>query len=360
MHVVQHVPRRRMERRRVLPSPGRRIVVNDVHLGLGEVDGLFNIGKMFTRLVTITPSSFKLKNIAGAIGSLVTTTATMGVANVASELAKGKGASFTSAHSKPMQYVGYGTLAAGAVVGAVVAAPMVGSALGIGGTAATGTGLTVAGEAAAGSGLMAAGTGVLAPVAETSFFAAPSVISTGSTLMPAGAGVLAPIAESGGILSMIGSGLSTIGSGIMTGIKAIGSVLPVLGQVAGGGGGGGQVVVQQGADQNAAAQAYYAQQQALAQQEYIRAQQAAMYQPGYNPNIPYVTDQYTGAPLAPSMNTSYGDLRSPYTAITEDGEQVQVDPATGQIVQPGFSTAMWVGGGAIILLLGMYVMSDDK
>ena len=291
----------------------------------------------------------------------------MGVANVASELAKGKGASFTSAHSKPMQYVGYGTLAAGAVVGAVVAAPMVGSALGIGGTAATGTGLTAGAAAAGEGGMMAAGAGVLAPVegaiAGSSYFALPAVTSTGSGLMAAGTGVLAPAAEvGGGILSTIGSGLSTIGSGIMTGIKAIGSVLPVLGQVAGGGGGGGQVVVQQGADQNAAAQAYYAQQQAQAQAAYdaqVAAAQAAMYQPGYNPNIPYVTGQYPGSPT-PSMNTSYGDLRSPYTAITEDGEQVQVDPATGQIIQPGVSTAMWVGGGAIILLLGMYVMSDDK
>ena len=55
MHVVRHVSRQRamQGRGRVLPSPGRRAVVNDMYLGLGEVDGLFNIGKMFTRMLQL-------------------------------------------------------------------------------------------------------------------------------------------------------------------------------------------------------------------------------------------------------------------------------------------------------------------
>jgi len=331
MHVVARLPRRRVQRTGWngggLHSPARRIVVNDRYLGLGEVDGLFNIGKMFTRMFTITPSSFKFKNIAGAIGSFTAAVSTGGLAPIVSEFAKGKGASFTSAHSKPMEYLGYGTMAAAAVVGGVVAAPAIGAALGVGGTAATGVGLTATvGSTASGSAII------------------------GAELGTAGA------AASGGFMSTVGSVLGTVGSGLMSVVKGIGSVLPVLGGVLGGGGGG-QVVVQQGADPYAQqyADQYAYQQQQAAQAAYdaqVRAQQNAMYAPPAYQNIPS-----TAYAQPASMNTSYGDLRSPYTAITEDGEQIQIDPATGQPIQPGISTPMLIGGGALVLLVGWYLMS---
>lgn len=323
--------------------------------GLGELDGLFNIGKMFTRMFTFTPSSFKFSNIAGAIGSAVTFGATMGASSLLPKV--------TGAHSALMKDVGYGAMAAAAVVGAVVAAPLVGGALGVGGgAAAAGTEAAVATTAETG-GMMAAGTGVLAPAAETSFFAMPSVVSTGSTLMTAGTGVLAPVAESGGILSTIGSGIADVGSTIGSGLSKVMNIFGGGGGMFGGGGGGGmqQQAQQMGPanptpDQLAAQQAYDAQ---------VAAQQAAMYLPsGYAPSIPNVAAQYTG-PVSGGDSTQ-GDLRSPYTAVTDDGSTVQVDPSTGQPVQPaqsapstGFSTTTYVGGASVILLLGYYMMQGE-
>jgi hypothetical protein len=323
MHVIQHPRGRRVQKRMYLPS--ERMVVNGVGLGsgvryvagLGEVDGLFNIGKMFSRLIHITPRSFQLKNIAGAIGSAAMFTGSMGLSSLAPKL--------TGAHSTIAKDVGYGVMAAAAVAGAVVAAPVIGGALGIGGTAATGTGLTAIGTEAAGSSIIGAATGQVAA------------------------------ATSGGFLSTIGGAISSVGGGLMTAMQA----LPLIGQVFGGGQVQQQVdygPAQPTADQIAAQAAYDAQ---------VRAQQATMYQPGYTPNIPYVPGQYTGIPIAPtgeqpSMNTSYGDLRTPYTAITEDGEQVQVDPRTGEVVSPGISTPMIIAIGGITLLAGWYLMSDSK
>jgi hypothetical protein len=306
-------------------SPRERGLVR-TDLGLGEVDGLFNIGKMFTRMFTFTPSSFKLKNIAGAIGSAVTTIGTGGIANIASELVGHSGlgltnTTLTSAHSDVMKIAGYTAVAAGAAVGvAYGGAALLGPGTGAGLTTAG----TAVGTASSGSSIIGAATG--------------QAVSTGFTV--------------GGVMSAVGSGLSTIGSGLMAAMQA----LPLIGQVLGGGGGQQQDFgpQQPTADQVAAQAAYDAQQAA-----YMKQQQETMYQPGYNPSIPYVTDQYAGAPV-PSMNTSYGDLRSPYTAITEDGEQVQVDPATGQVISSKFSTPMLIGGGAVVLLLGLYMMSDDS
>jgi hypothetical protein len=341
MHVMQRPVRQRVRKRMYLPS--ERQVVNGV--GLGELEGMFNIGKMFTRMFTFTPSSFKIKNILGAVGSLVTTTATMGMANVLSEVAGPSGlkltkGTVTGAHSTAMKVVGGVSLAAGAVLGGAALLPAVGGA--------------GAGAAAGTEGMMAAGTGVLAPAAEaaagSSFFALPTFSSAG-TLMTAGSGVLAPVAE-GGILSTIGGALSTVGSGLMTVMKA----LPIIGQVMGGGGGGQQQQQQDGsqAQYDAQVAAYNAQ---------IAAQQAAMYTPGgYQPNIPFVADQYAGITptTQPSMQTSYGDLRTPYTAITEDGQQVQVDPSTGQVIEQGMSVPMMIGVGGVVLLAGWYLMSDSK
>jgi hypothetical protein len=354
MHIVQHVPRR-MQRR--MYSPLDRRVVSGV--GLGEVDGLFNIGKMFSRLTHVTPRSFQFKNIAGAIGSAAMFSASAGLSTLAPKL--------TGAHSTLSKDVGYGVMAAAAVAGAVFAAPVIGGALGIGGTAATGTGLVAGAEAAEAGGMLAAGTGVLAPAAEASVFAAPSVISTGSTLMSAGSGVLAPVASAGGgFLSTVGSVLSTVGTGALNVLKAV----PLLGTVMGamGGGGGGGVVVQTGGDP-------YAQQQAQAELQAaydarIAAAQNAMYIPGgpggYAPNIPYTTPSYSGPVSAGpvSADNGYGDLRSPYTLTSEDGsQQVQVDPKTGQVVQAGMlpdlspTTWLMIGG---VTLLGWYFMSGSK
>lgn len=342
MHVMQQTPKRRSQRKMYLAS--ERQVVSGV--GLGELEGMFNIGKMFTRLVTFKPSSFKIKNILGAVGSLVTTTATMGMANVLSEVAGPSGLKLTSgtvtgAHSTAMKVVGGVAIAAGAIVGGAALLPAAGGA-------------TVTGAAATGEGMMAAGTGVLAPVAEaagSSFFALPTVASTGSTLMTAGTGVLAPVAE-GGFLSTVGSALSTVGSGILTGVKALGAALPVM-QMFGGSGGSQQQ------QQGGMTQAEYDAQQAAAQAAYdaqVRAQQAAMYTPGgYSPSIPFVGDQYAGP-----AQTSYGDLRSPYTAIQEDGTQVQVDPMTGQVIEQGMSVPMMIGIGGVVALAGWYFLYDSK
>lgn len=314
MHVIQR--RQRTERKMYLPS--ERQVVNGVGLGLGSVDGLFNIGKMFTRLVTIKPSSFKFSNIIGAIGSATTAIATGGIAPILSEFAGPSGlkltkSNLTSAHSALMKDVGYGTVAVAAVAsGAALAA----GPAAIGGTAATGTGLTTIG----GSG-----------IAES---AGSSVIGEALAAGGGSAGT--------GFFSTVGSVLSTVGSGFMNVMQA----LPIIGQVMGG---GSQPQPQQ--QQGGMTQAEYD-----AQQAYIAQQQAAMYQPGYNPGIPYVPGQYAGPVIDP--NSSYGDLRTPYSAIAEDGSVVQVDPATGQVIPSPVGTYILMGG--IALLAGWYLMSDSK
>jgi hypothetical protein len=309
-------------------SPLERQVVNGV--GLGELDGMFNIGKMFTRMFTFTPSSFKLKNIAGAIGSAVTTTATFGMANVASEIAGPSGlkltkGTLTGAHSKPMQFVGYGTMAAAAAAGAYFGGSALLSA-GAGTAGATGTGLaTTAGTAAQGTG-----------------------IGVASTTATAG----------GGFFSTVGTALSNVGSGLMTAMKA----LPLIGQVLGGGGGAQQQQQQGGMTQAEYDAQVKAQQDAQAAYDtQVRAQQAQLFQPGVAQSMPVSFMPETGQPSMTGMNASYGDLRTPYTAITEDGQQVQVNPATGQIVPEGMSTEMMIGiGGVVALGLGWYFMSDSK
>jgi hypothetical protein len=246
--------------------PSERQVVNGV--GLGEVDGLFNIGKAFKRFTTIKKSSFKLKNIMGAIGSATMFTASGGLSVLAPKL--------TGAHSKLSRIVGIGATAVAAGAGAIALAP---------------------------AGTMAA-----------------------------------------------------IGSGAMTGLKAIGGLLPMAGKLFSGGGGGAGI----------APQAQYAETYGpgydLAAQQYaqqVEAQRAQMYMPGMVPDTSYMGPSTIGQPG--TMQTSYGDLRSPYTAITEDGQQVQIDPATGEVAQSVWANPAYLGGGAVILLLGMYMMQgEDK
>ena len=327
MHVVQGRLRQQRQVRRI-NLPSERMVVNGV--GLGELDGMFNIGKMFTRMFTFTPSSFKLKNIAGTIGATVTTIGTGGIANIASEVLGSSGlkvvkGGFTSTHSKPMQYVGYGTMAAAAAAGAYYGGSALLSKSGI----ASGAGTTASS--------IPVGTGtVLAP--------ASVPVGTGTVLASSGT-------TAGGFLSTAGNWLSNIGSGLSTVMKA----LPVVSALTGGGGGGQQ---QQQQEQGGMTQAEFDAQQRAAyeaglRQQQIEAQQAQM--------MPVSYGAYGGE--QPTMQTSYGDLRSPYTAITEDGQQVQVDPLTGQVIpQETMSTDMMVGIGgiALVALAGWYFMSDSK
>jgi len=255
--------------------PSERQVVNGVGLGSGTryatglegVDGLFNIGKMFTRLTKITPGSFQLKNIMGALGSATMFTASGGLSSLAPKI--------TGAHSSVSKAVGYGTAAVAAVAGGVA-------------------------------------------------------------LLPAGT-------------------LTSMGSGLMTGLKSVSGISSIFG-------GGGQQQQQQidpYAQQYADAQAQAAQRAYDMQQ--AQQVQPQMYTPGFSPSVPFAANTYGGSAIPVSMNTSYGDLRSPYTGVTEDGQtQVQIDPRTGQVIQPGMSTEMMIGLSAIALALGVYFMSDSK
>ena len=117
MHIVTQPIRVRSRRKVYLPQ--ERVQVNGV--GLGEVDGLFNIGKMFKRMVHVTPRSFQPKNIFGAIGSVAMFGATFGASSLAPKL--------TGAHSKLSKIVGMGVSAAGLAVGSVFAAPVLMAAL---------------------------------------------------------------------------------------------------------------------------------------------------------------------------------------------------------------------------------------
>lgn len=303
--------------RKRMNSPSQRGLVRH-DLGLGEVDGLFNIGKMFTRMFTFRPSSFKLKNIMGAFGSVTTAVATGGIAPILSEFAGPSGlkltkGTLTSAHSSLMPLVGYGALAIGAVAGGVTLLP---------------------------AGALTGGAGV-----------AIGTPAAGSTEIAA---ALAPSAG-GGFFSAVGSGLSTVGSGLMTAMKA----LPFIGQVLGGGSGG-QPQQQAGgmtqAEYDVQQQAAYNQQQAQAAYDaQVRVQQEQMYQPGAMP-----VSYDMGQPSMTGMNASYGDLRSPYTAIAEDGSTVQVDPATGQVIPEGISMPMIIGIGGIAALTGWYFLTPDS
>ena len=190
------------------------------------------------------------------------------------------------------------------------------------------------------------------------------VTGAGAFVHPVTGAVATTATTGGGFLSTVGSAFSTLGSGIMTGLKAINAVLPVLGKVMGGGGGGQQQ--QQGGMTQAEYDAQMREQAAYEAQ--VRAQQAQMYQPGYASTIQYAGGQYAPEQYIPpvigepgTMQTSYGDLRSPYTAISEDGKTLQVDPATGQVIDTGMSTTMMIAlGGVALAGLGWYFMSDSK
>lgn len=108
--------------------PYERELVDDTGLG-------FNPFKAIKRAVTFKKTSFRPKNLFGAVGSVGVNLATLGAASTFAP-------KMFSANSKTMQKVGMGfsaaALAAGAVVGGVVAAPVIGSALGAMGSAVAG------------------------------------------------------------------------------------------------------------------------------------------------------------------------------------------------------------------------------
>jgi hypothetical protein len=112
------------------------------HLGTDEEDGLgkgFNPIKAITRAVHITPSSFKLKNIMGAMASVTAGVATAGLGPMLAP-------KVFSANSSTMKTLGMAEAAIGLVAGGVVLAPsiaatmgpMLSSAAGLAGKAVTG------------------------------------------------------------------------------------------------------------------------------------------------------------------------------------------------------------------------------
>jgi hypothetical protein len=255
--------------------PSERQVVNGV--GLGELEG-FKLKKAFKRLVKVKKSSFKLKNIMGAVGSATMFTGTMGLSSVVAP-------KLTGAHSKLSRIVGIGATAIAAGAGAIALAPA-------------------------------------------------------------------------GTMAAIGSGVSSIGGGLMTGLKAVGGLVPMAGKLVGGifgGGGTGVAPQQQYTEQPMYGPVYDPAAMQYAQQ--VEAQRAQMYTPGMVQDV-----TYRGEPLEPiTASNSYGDLRSPYTAQAEDGRTLQIDPATGEIVQPIWTNPVYLGGGAVVLLLGLYMMQgNDK
>jgi len=318
MHVVQH----RVRSRRTMYLPYQRGMVDDV--GLGGLDGSI------------------LQNISRVVGGIATTVGTGGLIWLAPKKIRASAERVT------------GALITSAGVGASIAP----KAWGLSKSEANITrGITAAAVAVGGgimlAPMMAGGTALTASAGSTAIGTA----SSGSSVIGAATGQA--VGSSGTFLSTIGSGLKTIGSGLVTGIKTVGELLPVAGKLIGGGGGSGQPQQQQqqsgmtqaefdayqreamrvGAEQ----QAEYERQQAYARQ--VELMQSQMYDPG----AMYKT---TGG--MPPMG-AYGDLRSPYTAITEDGSVLEIDPNTGNVVQPqagfmgtGISTEVVVGGTILL------------
>jgi hypothetical protein len=336
MHVVQH-PRRQIVQRRMY-SPYNRMVVNGVGLGSNSVRYNYdNIG-----LSGLDGSI--LQNISRVMGGITATIATGGLIWLAPKKTRisveritgamvtsgGIGASIAPnawGLSKSEANITRGITAAAAVVaGGIYLAPLMAS-----GSSLIGVGGGAIGTASSGSSVIGAATGQV-------------VASTG-----------------GGLLSTIGSGLQTVGSGLWTVAKGL---LPNLLQMGAGlmTGGGGGVQPQQQQQQGGMTQAEFdAAQQAAAQEGARQQQEAYRNQMALQQSqMPISNGMMYGEPIGQTMNTSYGDLRSPYTAITEDGQQVQVDPNTGQVIPEGMSTTTKVMLGGVVLLAGWYFMSGSK
>jgi hypothetical protein len=204
---------------------------------------------------------------------------------------------------------------------------------------------------------------------------APKITGAHSTVSKVVGGAALAVGAGVGVAVAAPGLLTSIGGGLATTVKTVAGILPAAGKMIGGilpgmlGGKGGGGVPQ--ADPYTQAdpygQAYAAQQAEYARQ--VAAQQQGMYLPaGYNPNTPYIPDGYASAQVGQpgTFQTSYGDLRSPYTAVSEDGsQQYSVDPVTGKIITaqagmfPDLSMNTWllIGGATLV---GWYVMSEYK
>lgn len=102
----------------------------------------FRPGKALKRFTKITPSSFKLKNIMGALGSLTATVATGGLGPIIAP--KVFSASSSTMKTLGMAVTAIAVVAGGVVLGPAIAAslgPMLSSAAGILGKAVTGMGV---------------------------------------------------------------------------------------------------------------------------------------------------------------------------------------------------------------------------
>jgi hypothetical protein len=297
----------RVQRRVYLPQ--ERVQVNGV--GLGDLEG-FNIGKMFKRMVTFTPSSFKLKNMLGALGSVTATVATGGLAPIISSKTFG-------AHSSAMKTLGTVTaIAGGAIAGGV-------------GLAAVAPGLLPA----IGAGLSSVGSGAMSLLS-----------STGGLLTSVGGGLLKSV---GGIFGGGGGG-SQQQQGYETGYTQ----------------------AQQQIAQQQQQQQYdeYMRQQAM---EQFRQQQIAQ---SYSlPNSGLSNTLFPSMPGGGGSSGGSGaypvagpDMQLPQAmALSPEQEGMMVDSRTGQLVPrvvqagmiPDLSGTTWliIGG---VTLAGWYFFSEKK
>lgn len=313
MHVVQNPVRQRVRKRMYLPS--ERMVVNGV--GLGAVDG-FDIGKMFTRMFTFKPSSFKPSNIMGAIGSAVSFAGTFGLSSALAPKT-------FSAHSTTMKQVGMGVTAAAAAVG-------------------VGYGLSKVIPTGAFSNVVS-GAGNLLKSGGTLLKGGLEVIKTGAQLL--GGGGRQP-AQQGGMSQADAMTLQQQQ-------QAIDAYNRQQQQIA----------------------AYNAQQQALYDQ-----QQQGQYGPGVDVSQQLTPTTYPTMDTGPSAVGPYPQdmtAQGPYSAltdydinkyvdpttglVTDPATGNKVDPATGKVVQAGMipelSTSTWVILGGVTLI-GLYLSSGSK
>lgn len=288
----------RVQRRVYLPQ--ERVQVNGV--GLGDLEG-FNIGKMFKRMVKITPSSFKLKNIMGALGSVTATVATGGLAPIISSKTFG-------AHSSAMKALGTAT----AVVGGVVAG---------------------------GVGISALAPGLLTSI---------------------GSGAMGVLSSSGSLLTSVGGGLLKAVGGVFGGgsPKSGGVVSQQQAYETG------YTQAQMQVAQQQQQQQYdeYMRQQQMAQLQTQQAAQQYGLTPTLFPTMPGGGGSSGGSGAYPVAGP---DVQLPQAmSLLPEQEGMMVDPRTGQLVPiaqagmiPDLSATTWlIIGGAT--LAGWYFFSEKK
>jgi type II secretory pathway pseudopilin PulG len=283
-----------------------RRVVNGV--GLGAVDG-FDVGKMFTRMFKFTPNSFKMSNIMGAVGSVVSNFGTFGLASALAPKTFG-------AHSTTMKQVGMGVTAAAAAAGAYY-----------GGSALMNTGIGQSVVGGAGNLLKSAG----------SF-----ITNNASSILKTGMGLFTSPSGGGG-----GGGMTQAQYDAM-------------------------VAQQQQAAMIAQQQAAYNAQQAQnAADKSVENQLTPTVYPTMDSGAsipgsagPYPQDMQIQSPYSPLSDPTVSQYVDPTTGlVTDPATGNKLDPATGQVVQAGMlpqlSTNTWllIGGAT---LLGIYLTAGSK